>query len=267
MIDDDIKIKIFEKEFYVYELIDSITSNVFYVGKGKKYRCFTHEYKTRNGNIPHNNKHLFNTINKLINSNIDIIYNIVFTSNNEDKCYEIEENIISNYGIDNLCNIELSARGIKHTEETRKKISNANTGRKCSEETREKLRLINIGKYQSVETRTKRSESLKGRTSPMKGRNHTESTKEKMSKSGTGRKHTEDSIKKMKDSHKGKIISEEQRRKTSKKLMKERIVIIKECEFCENEFNVTIIKDGVNNTRRCCDSSCSSKLANKNRRG
>jgi hypothetical protein len=36
--------------------------------------------------------------------------------------------------------------------------------------------------------------------------------------------------------------------------------------ICSNEFNLTIIKDGVNTIKKCCSRSCSSILANKNRK-
>lgn len=262
---DHIKSKIFENKFYVYEIIDPTTNKVFYVGKGQKYRCFVHEYKTKNGKIPHNNLHLFNTIKKILTSNEKLIYNIVFTSNNEDDCYELEEKIIKEYGIENLCNIEMSNRGIKHTIETIEKISKSNTGKKCSEETKEKLRKINKGKSQSDETRKKRSDSLKGRTSHMKGKKHSEETKQKISESNKGRKHSDESIQKMKNKHRGKIISDEQREKTRQTLTKKRIIKIKSCENCESEFEVTIIENSVDRSRKCCSLSCSAKLSNKNR--
>lgn len=149
MINETIKYKIFENKFYVYELIDPITKDVFYIGKGQKYRCFVHEYKVKNKKIPHNNNHLFNKINKILSLKESIIYNIIFSSNNEVECYDFEEKLINSYGIENLCNIELSNKGVKHTKEVRDKISKANTGRKVSDETKEKLRIINTGKKYS----------------------------------------------------------------------------------------------------------------------
>jgi hypothetical protein len=259
----DIKFKIFEKKFYVYEIIDPTTNKVFYVGKGQKYRCFFHEYRTKNGKMSNKNAHLFNTINKILNSNNNLIYKIILTSDNEDECYDFEEQTIKEYGIENLCNIELSNRGVKHTKETREKISKSNTGKKCSEETKEKLSKINTGKKISEETKKKMSDSLKGRPSPMKGKNQTPESKEKISKSNIGKRHTDESIQKMKESQKGKIISDDQKEKIRKKLTKERILIVKKCENCGDKFEITIIKDGVDRSRICCNNSCSSKLANK----
>lgn len=265
MIGKDIKDKIFEKKFYVYQLIDPSTNLVFYIGKGNGYRCFTHEYQSKNGNIPHNNKHLFNKINKILNFGNKIIYKIIFTSDIEKDCYDYEEKIIRKYGIENLCNIELSNKGVKHTTETRRKISESNTGKSLSNETKEKLRIINTGKKQSEETKKKRSDKLKGRSTHMKGKKHSEETKRKISESNIGKKHTEESIQKMRIKQKGKIISEEQKRKIKETLTKERILIIKNCEVCNTEFEILIIKDGSNRIKKCCSGKCSSILANKNR--
>ena len=53
--------------YLVYQHRKADTNEIFYVGKGNKYRCFTHEYKSKNGKIPHRNKHLYNKINKILN--------------------------------------------------------------------------------------------------------------------------------------------------------------------------------------------------------
>lgn len=64
----------------------------------------------------------------------------------------------------------LHSKGKRHTEETKRKLSNANKG---------KLK----GKPRSEETKRKISIALKGRTSPNKGKKHSEETKKKMSES------------------------------------------------------------------------------------
>lgn len=265
--DSILRDKIFENKFYVYELIDPVDNKVFYIGKGNKYRCFVHEYKTKNGKIPHKNSHLFNKIKKILINN-SIIYNIVFSSMDEEECYDREELLIRYYGIENLCNLEYSNRGLKHTEETRKKIQNANLGKKHSEETKNKLRLINTGKKLTEETKNKISNILKEQYLNGTRKKHVFEHDDNWRKSVEklkGRKHNPESIQKMKEKHKGKFISEEQREKIRKALTKERIEITKNCENCDIEFKVIIVKDGANNNiRKCCCRSCSSILANKN---
>lgn len=71
----------------------------------------------------------------------------------------------------------LHYKGQHLSEETKKKISDANRGKPAS----------NKGKPCSDETKQKLSESLKGRTSPMKGRKLAEETKSKISSSMKGK--------------------------------------------------------------------------------
>ncbi len=55
------------------------------------------------------------------------------------------------------------AKGFKHSDETRAKVSAANTGKKHSEESRRKISEGNKGKVFSEETKRKMSESAKAR--------------------------------------------------------------------------------------------------------
>lgn len=77
--------------------------------------------------------------------------------------------------------------GVHHSEETRKKISEAEKGE----------RNYNFGKHLSEDTRRKISEAEKGKLV-------SEITRKKLSKASKGRYHTEESKKKMSKSHKGK---------------------------------------------------------------
>ncbi len=100
----------------------------------------------------------------------------------------------SNYG---TC-IERSAKAKKgkhHSEETKKKISEAmkgkpahNKGKPMSEEQKKKLSEINKGKHLSEEHRSKISRAHKGEKHPMFGKHHSEESKKKISESIKKRK-------------------------------------------------------------------------------
>lgn len=81
--------------------------------------------------------------------------------------------------------------GKNHSEETKKKMSEASKGkpkpwligRKFSEETKEKIRQLNLGKTLSEETRKKISENhhdISGKNNPMYGKKHSPETIEKL---------------------------------------------------------------------------------------
>lgn len=75
----------------------------------------------------------------------------------------------------------LHKKGMRRSDETRKKISKANKGRTFSEEHRRKLSEAKKGKYLSEETCRKISEAMKGRQSWNKGIHHSDETRKKIS--------------------------------------------------------------------------------------
>lgn len=108
--------------------------------------------------------------------------------------------------------------GTHRSEETKKKISDANKGKCPSEETRQKISIANKGCVShrkgavlSEETKRKISDTLKlkGCKNPMCGKHHTEEAKEKISlfhkgkpSPMLGRKHSEESKIKMSETRK-----------------------------------------------------------------
>ena len=84
----------------------------------------------------------------------------------------------------------------KHlSEETKQKMSESMKGKYFSEETKRKISEANKGKALSEETKQKISETKKGENNPMFGKRHSEETKQKMSEAQKG---------KNKGKHKGK---------------------------------------------------------------
>ena len=97
------------------------------------------------------------------------------------------------------------------SEETRRKLSEANRGKVFSEETKRKLSESQKGRVFSEETRRRMSESHKGRVL-------TEETKRKISEAKKGKKSkpfSEEHKRKLSESQKGKVLTEETRRKLS----------------------------------------------------
>jgi very-short-patch-repair endonuclease len=81
---------------------------------------------------------------------------------------------------------KVSFKGYKHTEETKRKLSEALKGRKPNSGSFKKGQAPTmgmLGKHHTAEHNRKMSEAEKGRPSPMKGRKQSEATRLKMSKS------------------------------------------------------------------------------------
>ena len=100
------------------------------------------------------------------------------------------------------------------SEETRRKMSEANKGKKRTPhtaETKQKISEANRGKIRTPETRHKLSEANKGKT-------HSEETRRKLSKAHKGKTLSEKTRRKMSEAQRGRTISEEHRRKISETL-------------------------------------------------
>ena len=112
------------------------------------------------------------------------------------------------------------AYGLKHSEESKRKISESLKGRDRSEEHRHNLSKALTGKKASEDTRRKISNSKKilysiPENNPMYGKHHSEATRKKISESHKGMKHSEESKRKISESNRGKRMSEESKTKIS----------------------------------------------------
>jgi hypothetical protein len=171
--------------YYVYHIINPNTNRLFYVGKGTGSRCKQHLTDKKEYAF---NKRLNGYIRNLIDDNTPPIITKIAEDLTEEAAYELEEAEIKKYGrrgLDEngiLLNILESGRppvfkgeehpwyGRKHTEETKRKISEAKKreyqnnphplkGKKHTEESKEKNRQSHLGKKQSPEAIRKSRET------------------------------------------------------------------------------------------------------------
>jgi len=176
-----------DKKFYVYKLITS-DDELIYIGKGSGNRMNKHVQIAMGNSINRTkNPKLYNKIKKIISNGGFIIPKVVFESTSEDDCFNEEIKIISEIGLDNLCNLTIGGEGTSGyflSEETRMKMSKAKknqwrdkwvAGRKITKEHKEKL-LENPQLFK------------KGHEGYWKGKSLSEETRMKMSKAKKGQK-------------------------------------------------------------------------------
>lgn len=172
-------------------MIRNKVNGKMYIGQSteiEEYRWIKHRSRLRNNN--HYNEHLQRDWNKYGEESFE--FSILL------ECEENQLNTYEEYYIFELMtydsrvgyNKNYGGSCGRHTEETKKKISESNKGKTLSEETKRKLSEAfkgennpNYGKHFTEETRKKMSEAKKGENHPMYGKHHSEETKKKMSES------------------------------------------------------------------------------------
>lgn len=126
----------------------------------------------------------------------------------------------------NLSPTAINSTGYRHTEESRKKISDKakghipwNKGKKgvYTQETLDKIGAASKGRIPNKETRSKMSEAHMGRPPTNKGISHTPETIAKMSIASTGRKHSEESKEKIRQASLKHRHTEESKQKMREK--------------------------------------------------
>ncbi len=149
--------------YYVYELFNPKNENTYYIGKGCKDRCKQHFRKAirLEESDKFGNKHLYYKINNLYDEmgKSGLKYKIVETFEDETAAYNFEKQLISEYGLENLCNIRKGGEGIINTPEIRSRISSSvkNWRKNLTEEKEQKLR-SKISKGQKKFWNSNRSE-------------------------------------------------------------------------------------------------------------
>jgi group I intron endonuclease len=179
------------KESGIYEIRNNVNGKV-YIGQSMDVN---HRNKTEKYDLNRNefhNAHLQSAWNKYGIDNFS--FNILIYELDKEQLDEYEIAMIKftkshdpKYGY----NKTFGGEGGKHTDETKKKISeskkgekNPNWGKKLSEEHRRKLLESNLGKKHSDETKAKISKTKTG----TKGKKHSDETKRKISESHQGEK-------------------------------------------------------------------------------
>lgn len=89
--------------FYVYELSDPRTGQVFYVGKGCGQRAFRHEAEARNGRVGNAEKHC--RITDILKSGVKPVVSIIADNLSEQDAFTTERERIRHHGYKSLTNI------------------------------------------------------------------------------------------------------------------------------------------------------------------
>lgn len=122
--------------YYIYCHIRKDTRRPFYIGKGIFNRAFDKKMR---------NKHWHNIVKKHGYEVVILVDNI-----SEDKAFELERLFIKNIGLKNLCNMTTGGEGIsglRHSKETRQKMSESRKGKPKSEEHKRKIAKAKLGKF------------------------------------------------------------------------------------------------------------------------
>ena len=186
-----------------------------YIGQSKNVNKRKNKHFTLLRHNKHNNKHLQSAWNKYSEKNF--VFEIIesFESYDPDIINEREIFWIKYYNSFNKdfgYNNTSGGDGIKnyqHTEEAKKKISEASKKQKLSKEHKEAL-------LKSITGRKKSEEELKKLSNAAKGRKISEWHKEQLRKGREAYKITDEVRKKISDSRKGFKMSEEQKQKLSR---------------------------------------------------
>lgn len=182
---------------------------------GKVYigiTCQEAERRWKNGAGYYYHKYFYSAIKKYGWNNIE--HEVLFSNFTKEEACLMEKLLIGyydsanrEYGYNQTYGGE---EGVKFTEETRRKMSEAQT-----KERRKKMSEMMKGRHLSEETRRKLSEAQRGRTPWNKGKAMSEEAKRKNSEAQRGKVMSEEAKQKISKANKGKHLTEEHKQKIS----------------------------------------------------
>jgi hypothetical protein len=201
------------KIYYVYQLIDPINNQPFYVGKGKGDRARSHLTPNKKTNNPRKD----NKINEIRNLGYEPLVKYLFENLTSEDAYTKEEELIrtlgrvgyDDFGV--LTNIKTDAK--PPSQKGRKRIFTEEHKRKLSEKLKGKVKTSppwNKGLTKETDERIKegaKNRSITGNNHQI-GQTYSESRVEKIKEKLTGRKMTDEQISKMSVAKKGKTWEE-----------------------------------------------------------
>lgn len=208
-------------KFYVYQLVDPRTNNIFYVGKGSGKRAFSHTNAVRSGRKDGNSQKQA-VISEILQAGLEPKVIFVSTNLQENAAYILEEQIITNLGIiteggilTNICKvarppnnrgISLSERvGVERADEIKRAAAGrlkarlagkswdqlygpekslsmkANVCSRMKISSKNNPNLFKTGHEISDDTKLQMSRRMKN-NNPMKGKTHSASSKDKISR-------------------------------------------------------------------------------------
>jgi hypothetical protein len=198
----------------IYCYVDTMDNSVVYVGKdshiGENRRHKQHFQQSNYDGQPIN-RVLQNNPNRYEYKKVFVFDDITDTELNQLEMQQIALfNPLFNFtkGGDGML-------GHKMSDETKRKIGEANRGKIRTEETRRKLSEAHKGYTPSLETRRKMSEAWKGENHPYYGKPLPLEIRKKISETLKGRKLSLETRKKISEAQKGKPVSKETRKKLS----------------------------------------------------
>lgn len=219
-----------DNSFYVYQLRLESDYLPFYIGKGKGSRAWVHLSPVGTDKSYKSNK-----IRKAQREGKYVFVEFIKMHLSEDDAHIWEAFYIAEYGrkdlgVGPLLNLTDGGEGLANPSiETRRRISEGNTGKIVSEEVRARMSLSAMGNVIPLESRKKIGESNSRRIV-------SEDTRKKMSESRRGENNpsygktpSEDTRLKIAEGNKGKTRSEETRKRMSEGSMKRKLISCPHC--------------------------------------